>query len=189
MTQFQTKEEAGKFALEHGFRWMPGCKSLNDKIILPGPEKELTWVKHYRDSGGDPVWCIQTTGVSLPPLGEESPDYPDFDDPATLGCLRAQVQEKWGKYTTSWGSPWDGCCVITSPENFHFSPAEFKGESERDALLMALAAKNINQRLDESRKLRGKIEKKYGLADHQCKTKPVAAHETDSVSDKSEEVG
>lgn len=69
---------------------------------------------------------------------------PDFSDPATLGCLRAQVKEKWGanSFTERARQGADWCWEFWSdPENRIPARAPYiSAPTELGTLLKALAA-------------------------------------------------
>lgn len=65
-------------------------------------------------------------------------DDPDFDDPATLGCLTATVREAWACPTLS--AVW---CFVPHPDGDWFVPripADAYGATEAEALIAALEA-------------------------------------------------
>lgn len=127
MTQFKTKEEAGRFALEHGFKWKAGCINTKGAMVIKEVDDQLVVVMDDPDEDND-IPLPYYFKCSIKDMG-----IPDFDDDATMGCLRAQVQEKWGErfHTIPFlDNVWAG---------FVHEDSVGEGPTERAALLNALA--------------------------------------------------
>ena len=73
--QLEQFEELGRRAVAcKRWRWMPGMLGLSNK------------------SSSRSIWIR----IVDPPRDDASECWPDFSDPATLGCLLALVRQEWG---------------------------------------------------------------------------------------------
>ena len=72
--------DLGRRAIAAGWRWMPGCADHLGRRV----------VTRDRHHGFPFAWDIDKPGLTVE-LG-----LPDFSDPATLGCLDAQLAERFG---------------------------------------------------------------------------------------------
>lgn len=63
---------------------------------------------------------------------------PDFDDPATLGCLLALVREVWGDFPAFLDPRGGWHLCVSSKGPLHGHDLEFWGDTEAEALVVAL---------------------------------------------------
>ena len=109
-----------------GFRWMPGMSDgLWRCVEVDGDETRFVL------KGRPDVWALRE---------DLRDDSPDLTDPATLGCLLAQVREAYGCYV--WTTPaddgdWWGVMVGTLPGVANW---DYDGATEAEALISALEA-------------------------------------------------
>jgi hypothetical protein len=116
-------EKIARFALSCSkWRWLSGMK-----VAVPAAHKGDTGYYRILISTDEP----------------EAGAYPDFSDPATLGCLLSLVREAWGVPTISTrhseythGSEWD--VPVPTIDNRVLDVIFFKGKSEAAALVHAL---------------------------------------------------
>lgn len=111
------------------WRWMSGMK-----VAVPAAHE------------GDTGYFLRLSQDGYVPAAHE---YPDFTDPATLGCLLALVREAWEAPTISTryseyvdrGGEWD--VPIPTVDNRVLDIIFFKGKSEAEALIVALQASKL----------------------------------------------
>jgi hypothetical protein len=74
-------KELGRRAIAAGFAWVPGMRTTSgQRVVVVKPDE-------------NPIACYEDNGYSVRLAGGQ---VPDLADPATLGCLLAQVRERWG---------------------------------------------------------------------------------------------
>lgn len=83
-------KELGRRAIAAGWRWMPGVRAYD---ALPFPMYARQVAPTDYGYGAE----IEGHPDLVGSFGDPDEDWvPDFSDPATLGCLLAQVRERWG---------------------------------------------------------------------------------------------
>lgn len=141
-------------------------KELDKKWLELHDAGKVSWVspmreraegcRFYRYPGGDrtqAIWITEETPYEnvralLWPLltskyEEEADelDVPDWDDPATLGCLLALVREAWGDPHVHVAATFEGPTCTGWRVRFSVSRSLwFEGDSEAEALIAALEA-------------------------------------------------
>lgn len=113
------------------FKWCGGMKSLPDEhgrvyrfCEYPGSGKAGTWE--------------QIEGDRLRTMVDSDTLEVDLGDPATLGALLGLVREVWGD-ANAFVDPRGGWhCCVSSKGPLHGHDLEFEGETEGEALLIAL---------------------------------------------------
>lgn len=107
-----------------GLPWMPGM---------------LDWWLGRVNKATPAGWDRMIEAYEAPWTGEghewREPDVPDFRDPATLGCLLAQVRERWNcrwAYLSPSGDGWMVNLADMQRDRW------FDGATEAEALIVAL---------------------------------------------------
>ena len=122
-------EDLGRRAVAcEGWRWMPGMLARRWVELAAG-------------------LCLNRLRLGESWNGRhevETSAWPDFRDPATVGCLLALVREKRGVpslvcgHVGGWDDDWDTWEVSNPPGRGHGCCLEGRGETEAEALVAAL---------------------------------------------------
>jgi len=107
-----------------GVTWRVGMLNMGGRrVIAYARDRGVKWAV------GDNVWCWAEVEI------------PDFRDPATLGCLLAQVMEKWNAAEINL-SNYKSCAYVEIKESNlgKVIEVEFRGDSLPCALIAALEA-------------------------------------------------
>ena len=88
-------KELGRRAIAAGFAWVPGCANQYGERV--------TRVVRHMNGADIEAWDPRAFGWTSSESYIGGDDVPDLSDPATVGCLDAQLAERFG------------CPVIVTP--------------------------------------------------------------------------
>ncbi|MHC4892470.1 MAG: hypothetical protein ACYTFV_03715 [Planctomycetota bacterium] len=123
MTDEQAQALGARAMACKGYRWMPGMTD------------GTAGARCVRSRGGSCVWAVDDWLSDWCDLGEG--EWPDFRDPATLGCLLALVREAWGDPDLGVRRRTKGAWQVLRRGG---APSVCEGASEAEALVVALEA-------------------------------------------------
>ena len=119
-----------------GWRWMPGMRATWPDDGRPA--------RRYGSPGETAGWISDYSGKERSIFDAHA--LPDFDDPATLGCLLALVRETYGHKNTYAGPVYDyghwsiWRCRTWKEDVIGRRTLTFDGPTEAEALVAALEA-------------------------------------------------